>query len=247
MKPKKPKPILMSSLMVTAIQEGRKTQTRRIVKPQPLVMDKELSWAGPRPKAKKAKGSIMQWPPDLSNFALHAAPIQPGDILWVRETFYSFGRWIKTDIGKTFIYAAPQLESVVSFSPQTSQPDNLRHTNFELKQCAWYKRPSLFMPFAAARIFLKVTGVKVERLQDISYNDCIAEGWTEESNDLIPKVWYENLWIKLNGPDSWQLNPWVWAYTFEKCGKPAATSPLSLGEGSGVRTKHAGEVLKPTL
>lgn len=129
-----------------------------------------------------------------------------GDILWVRET------WAKTEIG--FVYKAKTCGN--------DKPIN-----------GW--KPSIFMPKEAARIFLEVTNVRVERLQDISREDAIAEG-IERFDDAT--FWYKNylnqplpgcsnpitsfqtLWMAINGAESWQSNPWVWVYEFKKIAKP---------------------------
>ena len=67
-----------------------------------------------------------------------------------------------------------------------------------------------------SRITLEVTDIRVERLQDISPEDCRAEGMPHENNDIGVRYGYGQLWNQINGPDSWQANPWVWAITFNR-------------------------------
>ena len=82
-------------------------------------------------------------------------------------------------------------------------------------------KPSIFMPREACRIFLKVTNVRVERLQDISDHDVIAEGIVMEKTPFIePCNAFASLWESINGIGSWALNPWVWVYEFKQIEKP---------------------------
>ncbi|VVE68779.1 hypothetical protein PCA31118_03036 [Pandoraea captiosa] len=84
--------------------------------------------------------------------------------------------------------------------------------------------PSLHMPRWASRITLEITGVRVERLQAISYDDARAEGWGPMADDgknpnpLDPKSWFLNLWSQINGPGSWNATPWVWVVEFKRIG-----------------------------
>jgi hypothetical protein len=118
----------------------------------------------------------------------------PGDRLWVRETWacnpYDDALWYR---------ATDQLPDKAEYGP--------------LK---W--RPSIFMPRAASRITLVITGVRVERLQDITRGDAMAEGcpFANMARGEDPRVWYEHLWCNLNGADSWRANQWVWVVEFRK-------------------------------
>jgi len=111
---------------------------------------------------------------------------QVGDIMWVRET------WQKTNTG--YVYRAD------------STNDKQIHK--------W--RPNIHMPKPACRIFLKVTNVEPQRLQDISADEIKAEGvsWTIDHYPNLMQLW-EELWVSVYGIDSWRSNPYVWAYTFE--------------------------------
>lgn len=194
------RPILFSTEMVHALLAGRKTQTRRIVKPQPPA-------------------------PECSYSALlKKCPYgQPGDLLWVRETWAWDGQTSFTDLQAigNFWYKADD----TGYSP-----------------AKW--KPSIFMPKEAARIFLRITDVRVERLQDISEEDAKAEGaqpsshrcggfgYYEAGGDVhececqgfienSPAIeGYKWLWESINGAGSWGANPWVWVISFERCEKP---------------------------
>ena len=142
--------------MVRAILDGRKTQTRRVVKPKPD--DSGL------------------WNNDKCPYG------KPGDRLWVRETFFVDGPRIQY---RADHHGAP-------------------------KETIW--KPSIFMPRSASRILLEITDIRVERLHDISADDEKKEGIYSPIHELL----FWALWQKINGPESWDANPWVWVITFKK-------------------------------
>lgn len=187
----KSRPILFSTPMVQAILEGRKTQTRRVVKPQ-LNDSLYLSRDG---NAEYNQGTIVKCP-----FG------QVGDVLWVRETFRPKGH--SFPIGEHFEYKA------------TAQADGNPIDE------PW--KPSIFMPKDAARIWLKITNVRVERLNDISAEDSQKEGITwnqgEEWEAKYQNAYsykFKMLWESINGEESWKQNPWVWVIEFERIEKPS--------------------------
>jgi len=173
------RPVLFSGPMVRAILEGRKSQTRRVVKPQPPHGIKSVyapitrdpgNWQG------VASDDLIGW--------YGRCPYGiPGDRLWVRETFQR--------ARGGFQYRADGITT-----PR-----------------AW--KPSIFMPRTASRITLEVTGVRVERLQDISEKDARAEGVDAAPCFCIP---YRRLWDSLNAKRGfgWEKNPWVWCISFSK-------------------------------
>lgn len=180
------KPILFNTEMVRAILDGRKTCTRRVLK-QPFEVH-------PNGYITKPRGDERLCP--------YIPPYQPGDILYVRET------WCKGSYGnekEKYYYKAD---------------DN----NFF---CTWH--PSIHMPKEAARIFLKVTNVKAERLQDIDIDGIRNEGLLSAAvhcgdMEIALKEW-EILWnstIKKSDLDryGWDANPYVWVIEFERCEKP---------------------------
>lgn len=179
----KSKPMLFSAPMVRALLEGRKTQTRRIMKLQ---------------------------------------PISNGDEIWVRESYYQRGHWeqisglkARSRTGRQRWKFVPADDVVVFDAPDVFRKG--RHAK-DPAAIAWHKRLGRFMPRWASRITLKVIDVRVQRLQDISEEDARAEGVIpgERSPSLLPhQRAYRTLWNEINGPGSWDANPFVWAYTFE--------------------------------
>lgn len=178
------RPILFSAPMVRALIKGRKTQTRRVLKPQPK--------------------SISDKVDAVFRFA-------PGDRLWVRETFNQSG------------LAWPNLRQGAGKLHYRADPDH----GWQSYWGGW--RPSLFMPRWASRLTLLVTEVRVERLQNCSEADALAEGGKEAEhpidkglfnhdggNILYPTALqsYAALWDQINGPGAWAKNPWIVAISF---------------------------------
>ena len=187
------KPILFSTPMVQAILEGRKTMTRRVIKPLPTKQWALEQWA--KHRAEKTKVGVSS--KDLTDAdieiedLLEGNPIKKGVILWVRETFEG----LVTGGNSNF--------NLYSYKADNTKPVD-----------CW--KPSLFMPKEAARIFLKVTDVYIDRLQNISEEDCLKEGISGKN----PKTNFRNLWESLKGEGSWEENPYVWVYEFEIIAKP---------------------------
>lgn len=184
------KPILFSAPMVRAILNGTKTQTRRTVKPQPeAAHGGEPYWHIGGYRAWQYRGVT-----DPARMGTHNPIVcpygEPGDRLWVREAWYS--------------PPAP-LNDCLGYVADGDHPHGV----------IYRKRPSIHMPRWASRITLEVTGVRVERLQDISTHDCWAEG-IPSSPDVNPRHEYEELWTSINGPGSWKVNPWVWCIEFRR-------------------------------
>ena len=140
---------------------------------------------------------------------------KPGDRLWVRETtIISPKNWNDDpDFNRIDNECCKRIVQYLATDPNTEGADD-----YGLK-----KTPSIFMPRWASRILLEITGVRVERLQDISKNDAIAEGVDGENEAAkIGAEWYEKpkrayrkIWEQINGPGSWDLNPWVWVVEFK--------------------------------
>lgn len=209
--------------MVRAIIDGRKTQTRRIVKPQPVVTDQE---AAILPAA---------WDAGFINVACPYGA--PGDRLWVRETFYAWGRWETRFSAKKgrdewhFIDMTLECERQYRYAADIG--DNGPRDRGGVIP-TWWKRPSIFMPHHASRITLEVAGVRVERLQDISEADALEEGITYNdlpNNGLDPRrarTWFRGLWASINGSESWEANPWVWVIEFQRVDAAAAPAASKL-------------------
>jgi len=227
----KERPILFSGEMVRAIIDGRKTQTRRVVKPQPVGHEFNPGNVQPafvEPQTLKGYLAVGVKTMNADRFTYHRSPPYgvPGDHLWVRETIevLSFGA------GTAQIqYRADGSTRIIG---DRKLPDRLGSI------------PSIHVPRQASRITLEVTDVRVERLQDISEGDAIAEGihtanftgWGDELGvpsfpepdvycDYSDKYggWlesaalsFQSLWKSINGEGSWDANPWVWVVEFKE-------------------------------
>ena len=212
------KPIIFSTPMVQAILDGRKTQTRRIIKPQPAKEATQFE----RFIETVDCGLEARFGSKNSSAVCDRKPqYKPGDILWVRETWTWLPHWnCESDEagycrGCTKIYKGEH----GCFIYKENMPD------WEDGWCS-----PIHMPREAARIFLNVTNVRVERLQDINEEDAKAEGVNgiPRSTVLYPNDDYiypfKQLWNSLNQKRSygWDKNPWVWVYEFERISKEEA-------------------------
>lgn len=195
-------PILFKPEMVKAILKGRKTQTRRVVKPG---------------DALDYLDSHDELPYYFQNAAI-IGPYQPGDVLWVREQYCETSpEYLDKTSGLPFGYKA---------SAKGPDADEV------MKEFGWKWKPSIHMPKDACRLFLEITEVRVERIQGITANDARAEGIMREGNYYMnynagicnlhrPSISFETLWKNINGADSWNENPFVWAITFKRIDNPA--------------------------
>jgi hypothetical protein len=187
--------------MIRAILEGQKTQTRRIVKHQrDMEFDVNDPTYGPYwlSYATEADGEDAK---------VRCPYGKPTERLWVRESWaapHGFDAWSPRDIPK----AARIYYSATADLKGPCGVGGLR--------C----RPSIFMPRWASRITLEITAVRVERLQSISEADARAEGVKpnafEQTSDNWGGVLYRRLWEQINGPGSWDANPWVWVVEFRR-------------------------------
>lgn len=189
------RPILFNAPMVRATLDDRKTLTRRVVK------QKHLPWLA------NILGNFLD-----GKWNQRPLPYgQPGDRLWVRET------WARDSEDGALCYRA-------DIGTGTVADDWQRNIDDGAHGYRW--RPSIHMPRWASRITLEVVSVRVERLQDISEADAIAEGTQEPS--LVPitgarlseRAVYAALWESINGPGSWDANPWVWVVEFKRVTPP---------------------------
>ena len=191
----KERPILFSAPMVRALLAGTKTQTRRVIKPQHLAFFNQ-----------DAAAMLSDW---------NERPLpygQTGDRLWVREAWGLHAYGDDTDWLKGGCTAMDLDDHVIAYRADWGPLQD---------GCHW--RPSIHMPRHASRITLEVTGVRVERLRDISAADALAEGIPNTSGE----IWrdadtltvindYKDLWESINGPGSWDANPWVWVIEFRR-------------------------------
>ena len=206
------KPILFNTEMVQAILDGRKTVTRRICKDANDYTVPMIDFIDNDKRTYAVQSFYDKKHEDPCSLAEVNMPICIGDILWVRET------WGKGYEEGSYIYkASDKLASLPSFK--------------ESSRLIYH--PSIHMPKEAARIFLKVTDVRVERLQDITEEQAIKEGFTDNRGFIhSPQDEYDNihsakqgfysLWDSTVKDDSqkWESNLWVWVIEFERCEKP---------------------------
>lgn len=201
------RPILFNDQMVRAILEGRKTVTRRVVKPQPDFLG---SMVDPNTPFKTL---------DAGLHARITCPYgEPGDRLWVREA------WA----------ADAQVDAIAPSDLSQGEPIwypadlSVRQTGCSMISKG-RGRPSIHMPRWASRVLLEITAVRVERLQDISEEQALAEGVHGEPCDHARQAcsdigcWGDTakgafgfLWEQLNGAGAWQANPWVWVVEFKR-------------------------------
>lgn len=212
----KERPIIFSAPMVRAILEGKKTQTRRVVKPQPPDGAHPFFIMCSSNEKDEGKWRFTASKDHMSPTVL--GPVgcpygKPGERLWVRETWGLFN-----DLGfcDTSLAGLKQLPYPWQLAYRTDHVDPVNGDGPH-RPC-W--RPSIHMPRWASRITLEVRSVKVERLQDISGPDCWAEGiehagWDCERYGSVVEC-YRDLWQSINGADSWDANPWVWVVEFQR-------------------------------
>lgn len=220
------KPILFNTEMVRAILEGGKSCTRRIVKPQQLIgMLPDKCKNGAPEEFLKEKKLMFKPYCDMTGIELintaYKAPYQPGDILYVRETWEHFECCCCEGDEHRNCYREPQ-QSVLNKSCGCYM---YRATDEIYGDARWH--PSIHMPKEAARIWLKVTDVRVERLQDMWASDVSKEGIrfnkptaADEMLKAFAKLWDST--IKKSDLDryGWNASPWVWVIEFERCEKP---------------------------
>lgn len=196
------KPILFNTEMVRAIMDGRKSCTRRMVKPQPNEKHTYPLGFVTDSTEKKEVGCFGFGINEYSGSIQYTKPqYQPGDILYVRETW---GHPISLNSDKQYVFRA----------------DKIAESGFKNDSHIWH--PSIHMPKKAARIWLNVTNVRVERLQDMTDDDAEAEGCFDYTSTALgfPDIWDST--IKKSDLDryGWDTNPWVWVIEFERCEKP---------------------------
>ena len=225
----KERPIIFSAPMVRALLDGTKTQTRRVVKPEGA---HHLFQFRGTTAAAGADEPTGEWgwcgSSNVVNKHIRCPYGKPGDRLWVRET-HSIGP------GHGVHLEPSESAGALRFPHVTYAADGAVERREERWSGAFAtSRPSIHMPRWASRITLEVTGVRVERLQDISETDAQSEGcdglhwdgiegkaadlidWPLKSSTRPFANDYAVLWESINGPGSWDENPWVWVIEFER-------------------------------
>lgn len=201
--------------MVRAILGGTKAQTRRVVK-QSLERLGDGDWyafdhGGINYRVNARHTTVAAWA-HLLQFCPYG---QPGDRLWVRETW-------RTEQG--YDHIRPRDIPIARNGKTLAVPFwyDVDIPNFDGEGITGLtpgkRRPGMFMPRAASRILLEITAVSVERLQDITVSDAIREGYDGSSTDPVdPSIkWFSALWESINGAGSWTRNDWVWVVEFKR-------------------------------
>jgi hypothetical protein len=237
------KPILFNTEMVRAILEGRKTMTRRVVKPQPPEGIGPI--VGPEmfePAITDKYGELKEGKPIFGVYDEWGewgtkCPYQPGDTLWVRETWanYQTVNYIRRPDGRAFSEVSDGLAAYKAdgFDSIQDLKDHIRLMSDSSLEAVlvdgdrW--KPSIHMPQWAARLFLTVKDVRIERLQEITEEDAEAEGVKPFPYDPEGDIWtdgkyrtaFNYLWNQINGwnPNAWDANPWLWVISFEVQGR----------------------------
>ena len=217
----KERPILFSAPMIRAILAGTKTQTRRLIKPvgndKGFVLQDYGDGFWPYRSEDGESGFYRDRDGYDTEERIKCPHGQPGDRLWVRESFSG-------------PYCMEAQDGMAAAPPSTWAHESRiwYWADGDPTHGDWTRpRPSIHMPRWASRITLEITGVRVERLHEISDADAMAEGM--ESYALngkpsvtgklnLPSEYYRYLWESINGPGSWDANPWVWCVSFSRLG-----------------------------
>lgn len=193
------RPILFSAPMVRAILEGRKTQTRRIIKaPAPTQFPEwfdRASWEDDFGLVVRDRQGVGR-----GTWTRESPFGQPGDRLWVREAWQALCE--HDDLAPADIPEGSDIQYPATYDGWVSK-----------------RRPSIHMPKWMSRITLEITGLRVERLQAISEEDALAEGITLRGLTRFDgecRGEFQRLWESINGADSWVANPWVWVIEFRR-------------------------------
>ena len=229
----KERPILFSASMVRALLGGSKTQTRRAMRFQPsddatVHVEKFHQTVIDRHGGEQPGPELFgAWWNDGES-GLRCPYGQPGDRLWVKETTLKVedAGWS----GPVYVASDAGQQALEWGYGESDDPDHIEP--FALK-----KRSSLFMTRVMSRITLEITNVRVERLQDISEADAVAEGIVRQPDDgygladtthyhsADPRMSYWSLWEAINGVGSLEANPWVWAISFKRIAAPTSPTP----------------------
>lgn len=213
------RPILMSAPMVRALLAGTKTQTRRVLRvpAHPAVRDWVLDSEFRATARAHSEEVATQYVTTFPHGRVRCPYGQPGDRLWVRENGWQRPECSERDMR----------DGADTWPAYEYDADGIDHAHVELlKEWGWKRRPSIHMPRWASRITLALTDVRVQRVQEISEDDALAEGadgphpasWHPDASEIGPSSYvsgYRDIWNSINGPGSWEANPWAWALTFK--------------------------------
>jgi hypothetical protein len=231
----KERPILFSGAMVRALLDGSKTQTRRVVNPAPLdgfPHEGSIDFDGFLPHE-----DVAQWSAETVGggaFQTETRECPHGtdsDRLWVRETIFAWGLWKQRFNEKKqrqeWHFVDMTTEAGFQYRFAADEPALTAPRRRGAGCITWWKRPAIHAPRPASRITLEIVSVRVERLNDCSDADCVAEGiglnpsavgvpMTIPAGETLPRAAYRELWESINGAGSWAASPWVWVVAFKR-------------------------------
>lgn len=213
--------MLFSAPMVRALLDSSKTQTRRVMKPQPVAIPGEPGkhwWPSNAAQSMiRIEDSFQKYPGIFDGACPHG---KPGDRIWVRETWVEDpeddGTWAYTQ------HMGCKGSSLSNIPARFQKPDHcIFRSDWTGVDLIW--RPSIHMPRWASRILLEIISVRVERVNEISYDDAHSEGVLEWAASTVRNgnkyssilTAWKGLWTSINGPESWSANPWVWVIEFK--------------------------------
>jgi hypothetical protein len=218
--------MLFSAPMVRALLEGRKSQTRRIVKDADVRDVGAFSVAAyVTTRAVKERGRVVGHR-DVTVTCHYGGP---GDRLWGKETWQAWQRVsIEYDEWEPITREVRGGSSMAEWVETNGRPDRIEYRATSTSVGPW--TPSIFMPRWASRLTLDVTAVRLERLQEITQADARAEGVVDttgvweaaggrpltDRDQAGPRGAYRALWESIHGPGSWEVNPWVWVISFPR-------------------------------
>lgn len=221
-------PISMTPVTLAATRAGRKTQTRRVINLRGDRISDLFSNDG------KANGVWNFDTEKFHNRKVNCRYGAPGDILYVKESVYAYGKWHKNGTTATgrqkWIFKDSTLKSGREYKYADNAPEKILSALSE--KVGWYLRPGIYMPRRAARIFLETVDIRSEPLQNITEADAVAEGiWevTPKSGKTFYRAsdeitaptaveCYRQLWELINGARGfpWTDNPFVWVITYKQ-------------------------------
>ena len=219
--------VIFTAPLPQKILEGIKTQTRRVVTERLLAKysdyDDYCSQVTP--------GDIpFQREFEKEFYGARCKYGKPGDQLWVKETFFAWGRWEARFSEKKkrdeWHFVDLTIQCGESYKYADCPPEKIK--SGKGGQVGWWKRPSIFMPRLASRILLEITALRVERLNSISDEDAITEGAKADPCDHARRTCdeigcygptakndFQFIWDSIHGEGAWLKNPWVWCITFK--------------------------------
>lgn len=214
----KERPIIFTGESVRAILDGRKSQTRRVIKPQPRIENGWFNWGGNRPKSKYCTGAVSTYPPAPNTIAFHCSYGQVGDRLWVKEDYKYL---IQGDMVITY-YKTSYEKDRVKYTLINCLDEKTKAKLIKGKQGVW--KSKLLMFKFMVRIWLEITGIRVERIQDIDAVEAEAEGARRpkrlcpDRHDEYILERFQRLWDSINAKRgfSWDANPYVWVIEFKR-------------------------------